>query len=113
MNKVIAGKYEGKSIISTSGRVFISIGVFSPLELTNDIITSYEVLNGEQRKSAKSGIARGLVGGALFGGVGALAGGLSAKSKGKYQIALEFYDGEKSLLEVDDKIYKLIMKALF
>lgn len=48
-------------------------------------IESYELITDEHRKSAKSGIARGLVGGALLGPVGMLAGGMSAKSKGIYQ----------------------------
>lgn len=76
-------------------------------------IESYELITDEHRKSAKSGIARGLVGGALLGTVGMLAGGMSAKSKGIYQIAIQFKDGKRSLLEVDDKIYKAIIQACF
>lgn len=76
-------------------------------------VESYELITDEHRKSAKSGIARGLVGGALLGPVGMLAGGMSAKSKGIYQIAIQFKDGRRSLLEVDDKIYKAIIQACF
>ena len=76
-------------------------------------IESYELITDEHRKSAKSGIARGLVGGALLGPVWMLAGGMSAKSKGIYQIAIQFKDGKRSLLEVDDKIYKAIIQACF
>lgn len=76
-------------------------------------IESYGLITNEHRKSAKSGIARGLVGGALLGPVGMLAGGMSAKSKGIYQIAIQFKDGKRSLLEVDDKIYKAIIQACF
>jgi hypothetical protein len=76
-------------------------------------VESYELITDEHRKSAKSGIARGLVGGALLGPVGMLAGGMSAKSKGIYQVAIQFKDGKRSLLEVDDKIYKAIIQACF
>lgn len=76
-------------------------------------VESYELITDEHRKSAKSGIARGLVGGALLGPVGMLAGGMSAKSKGIYKIAIQFKDGKRSLLEVDDKIYKAIIQACF
>ncbi len=76
-------------------------------------VESYELITDEHRKSAKSGIARGLVGGALLGPVGILAGGMSAKSKGIYQVAIQFKDGKRSLLEVDDKIYKAIIQACF
>ena len=70
-------------------------------------------ITDEHRKSASSGVARGLVGGALLGPVGLLAGGLSAKSKGIYQIAILFKDEKRSLIEVDDKIYKTLIKVLF
>ncbi len=76
-------------------------------------VESYELITDEHRKSAKSGIARGLVGGALLGPVGILAGGMSAKSKGIYQVPIQFKDGKRSLLEVDDKIYKAIIQACF
>ena len=51
--------------------------------------------------------------GSLFGGVGMIAGALSAKSKGVHTLAILFKDGKKSLIEVDDKIYKNIMTAIF
>lgn len=76
-------------------------------------VESYELITDEHRKSAKCRIARGLVGGALLGPVGILAGGMSAKSKGIYQVAIQFKDGKRSLLEVDDKIYKAIIQACF
>jgi hypothetical protein len=42
-----------------------------------------------------------------------LAGGMSAKNKGIYQVAVEFKDGKRSLLEVDDKTYNAIIKGCF
>ena len=48
-----------------------------------------------------------------LGPVGMLAGGLSAKNKGIYQVAIRFKDGQQSLVEVDDKIYKAIVKNCF
>ncbi len=49
----------------------------------------------------------------MLGPVGAVAGVMSAKNKGTYQIAIKFKNGEKSLIEVDDKIYKAIIQACF
>lgn len=112
MNKVLAGKYEGKSIMTTKGKVLIAKG-FSPVEISNENVLNYEVITEEHRKSAASGVARGLVGGALLGPVGALAGGISAKSKGTYQIAIEFNDGSRSLIEIDSKVYKIFAKQMF
>ncbi len=112
-NKVIAGDYLGKIVGQSLGQPYIVLGFAKPFNLNNTTIESYELITDEHRKSAKSGVARGLVGGALLGPVGLLAGGISAKSKGIYQVALQFKDGKRSLIEVDDKIYKAIIKACF
>lgn len=113
-NKVIAGDYEGKVLGGNEiVGVFISIGFTKTLYLNKDNVESYELITDEHRKSAKSGIARGIVGGALLGPVGMIAGGISAKSKGIYQVAVQFKDGKKSLLELDDKLYKSLIKVCF
>ena len=72
----------------------------------------YELVTEEMRKSATSGVARGAVGAVLLGPVGLLA-GLSAKNKGTYTLVVTWRDGEQSLMEVDEKIYKLIVKGMF
>lgn len=113
-NKVIAGDYEGRKVDGGGlSPAFVMVGVFKSMNLDKKTVESYELITDEHRKSAKSGVARGLVGGALLGPVGMLAGGVSAKTKGIYQIAIQFKDGKRSLLEVDDKIYKAIIKGCF
>lgn len=112
-NKVIAGDYIGNIIGQALGQPYISIGFAKSVHINNATVESYELITDEHRKSAKSGIARGIVGGSLLGPVGLLAGGMSAKSKGIYQIAIQFKDGKRTLIEVDDKIYKAIIKSCF
>ena len=112
-NKVIAGDYVGKDVMCTFGTVTISTSFTKGIGLSKENIEAYEVITDEHRKSAKSGAVRGLVGATLLGPVGLVAGGLSAKSKGLYQVALQFRDGKRSLIEVDDKIYKAIIKNCF
>lgn len=113
-NKVIAGDYEGKKVdVGGLSSAFIIVGIFKTINLDKKNVETYELITDEHRKSAKSGVARGIVGGALLGPVGMLAGGISAKTKGIYQIAIQFKDGKRSLLEVDDKIYKSIIKDCF
>lgn len=113
-NKVIAGDYEGQKVDGGGlSPAFIMVGMFKSMNLDSKTVESYELITDEHRKSAKSGVARGIVGGALLGPVGMLAGGMSAKTKGIYQVAIQFKDGKKSLLEVDDKIYKAIIKGCF
>lgn len=81
-NRVIAGDYLGKSLILGMGKPSLVVGFGKNYYLTKDVVESYELITDEHRKSAASGVARGLVGGALLGPVGLLAGGLSAKIKG-------------------------------
>ena len=112
-NRVIAGDYAGKPVIMTFGVPGISVGFAKTINIAKPDVETYELVTDEHRKSAASGVARGLVGGFLLGGVGMIAGAMSAKNKGIYQIAIQFTDGKKSLIEADDKIYKAIVQKCF
>ncbi|MEB2276821.1 hypothetical protein LAV82_22645 [Bacillus sp. ILBB4] len=111
-NKVIAGDFEGHAVKDRITVIQIEKNWLTTKELTKDTIASYEVIDETQRKSATSAVGRAFVGGAILGPVGLLA-GLSAKSKGTHLLAIEFKTGEKSLIEVDDRIYKTLIKILF
>ena len=111
-NKVIAGDYDGKLITPTLGYIMIRISFSEKIYLDKNKIESYEVITDEHRKSAMSGITRGAIGATLLGPIGLLA-GLSAKSKGIYTIALKFKDGKNSLIEINDNLYKILIKSLF
>ena len=75
-------------------------------------VEAYEVITDEMRKSGTSAILRGGLGSLVLGPVGLLA-GLTAKNKGTYQVAVQFRDGKKSLLELDEKLYKVLVKKCF
>ena len=111
-NKVIAGDYEGGLISSTFGVVSIQTGFLSSVELNKKTVEEYEVMDETKKKSVVSAVGRAFVGGALIGPAGLFA-GLTAKSKGTHVIAIQFKDGKKSLLEVNDKIYSNIIKKVF
>ncbi len=113
-NKVIAGEYMGKQIASTFGIISIIMGFNTKnnIPISKETVESYELITDEHRKSAASGITRGLVGGALLGPVGLLA-GVTAKNKGIYTVAIQYHDGKQSLVEIDDKIYKSLLKVMF
>lgn len=111
-NKVIAGDYDGKLVNQVFGTVTISTGFISSIALDKTTVSSYELMDESHSKSAVSAVGRGLVGGFLLGPVGLLA-GLSAKTKGVHVVAIQFTDGKKSLIEVDEKIYKAILKKCF
>ncbi|MGW8444313.1 hypothetical protein ACWGXJ_25745 [Paenibacillus sp. S33] len=111
-NRVIAGDYNGKLITQTFGTISLSTGFLSSINLDKNTIEEYEVMDESHRKSAASAIGRGLVGSFLLGPVGLLA-GLSASERGVHTLAVQFKDGKKSLMEVDEKIYKTLMKKCF
>ena len=115
-NTVIAGDYE-KRVISlettlSGKKAFIQAGFLKKIYLDKNTVSSYEVIDETSQKSAASAVGRAAVGAIFLGPVG-LAAALSAKSKGIHTIAIQFKDGRKSLLEVDDKIYKAIMTKVF
>lgn len=121
-NQVIAGDFKGKYLTTNlKNDVIINYGFKEKIPLNKETIESYELVNDEHKTSSASGVARGLVGGALFGAAGMIAGAATAKTKDIYQIAIQFKSddpksiicGKRSLIEVDDTIYKIIMKNCF
>ena len=83
------------------------------IKLNKYNVVSFEELSEERKRSAGNVAVRGIVGAALLGPVGLAAGVLSSRKKGVHQIAIQFKDGKKSLIEVDDSIAKKISVALF
>lgn len=110
-NKVIAGDYENKKVTESFGKLIIS-SLIDERVIDNTTVESYELITDEIRKSGTSVILRGGLGATVFGPVGVLA-GITAKNKGIYQVAVQFRDGKKSLLEIDEKLYKLLIKKCF
>ena len=111
-NKVIAGDYSGYKI-NKKDYVYIDLAYNNLIVLLNKKnIESYDIITEDKVKSGSSAILRGMVGVALLGGVGVLA-GLSAKNKGIYTIAIQWKDGKRSLIEIDDKLYKKFIAEMF
>ncbi len=112
-NCVIAGDYDKKAIVNTVKGIYLVLGFTKKILLNKDSIEEYEVVDEENNTSVVSAAGRGLAGSLLLGGVGLVAGALSAKKKGIHIIAIQFKDGKKSLIEIDDKLYKELMKVMF
>ena len=106
-NKVIAGYLEGEKVREGSGILYV--GTDAAAKWT---IEEYEVVSDEKNISLSSGIIRGVAGRLLLGPWGTLA-ALTAKKKGVYVVALKWKNGNKSLIEIDEKLYKCPVKNLF
>lgn len=86
-NRVISGDYAGSLVVGGgAANAAISLGLIKKLNLNSLTVESYEVLGG--------------VAGAM-------------QPKNGYQVSIQFKDGKKSLIEVDDRLYKAIVQACF
>ncbi|MBQ8614158.1 MAG: hypothetical protein IJ416_08105 [Ruminiclostridium sp.] len=115
-NVVTAGDYKGAIMYKNNKKgLYINppLGLGKKPFINKTTVASYEVINQESTKSVASGVARGIVGGALLGGVGAIAGAASAKNKGNYTVSIIFKDGKKCLCELDDFMYKRLVEILY
>lgn len=112
-NIVIAGDYKNSGISSSfSGKLFIQHGFTKKIMIDKTTVDEYEVIDEKYKTSGASAVGKAAVGSFFLGPIGLLA-GLSAKKKGTHTIAIQFYDGKKSLIEVDDSMYKMLIKTLF
>lgn len=114
ISMVISGDYQGREIKAAwGGGVYINAKGGEKIMIDSSTVKSYEVLEIDDKKSFSSGVARGIVGGAVFGGVGALAGVNSAKTMKTAKIKILFKDGKCSLLKVNKIHYDEIINKLF
>lgn len=75
-------------------------------------ISKIEIVNETNAKNVKDSIIRGAVGSVALGGVGALAGVMSAKSDSTFNVMITYHNSKIDLIECDVKLYtKLLQQA--
>ena len=104
INVVLEGKYKDTKIKGGNTMWLDDTPVCSRY------ISSYQVID-ETNKDQYS-FWKGALGVALLGGLGAVA-GIGGKKKKEYLIAIEWKDGERSLILIDDEHYKDLVKSMF
>jgi len=108
-NRVIAGDYKGKKVVAFNDKcAYISLGFWKQFVLTNGDIRSYEILGEQSKQCDGDSSSSGLIDGILSGSDDVFA-ELSEKKEGLHIMALEFSDGKKSLLNVDDAVFNAIL----
>ena len=90
-----------------------AFGMGEKVWINKDTVAFYEVVSEEQHRSFGSGVARGIAGAALFGGVGAIAGASSEKTKGIHLVSIVFKNGKKCLIALDDAMFKNLMAVMY
>lgn len=82
--------------------------------LTKRYVSSYTILDENNKNSSEYSFWKGTLGAAIFGSVGIVAGiGGKKKSTKEYLISIEWKSGEKSLILLDDEYYKVFAKSMF
>lgn len=116
-NKVIAGDYNGYRVKANWRGVKFKPPIFSQnnnqINIDKNFVRSYELVKSDYRKSAVSTVVRGMIGKYLLGLVGLIGGTASAKNTGLYTVSLEFFNGKRSLIDIDDKTYRALIKHTF
>ena len=90
-SRVISGDYEGCLITQAFGFPYINISFGRAIYLNKDNVKTYELIDRTKTKSNT----------------------YKATFNETYIIAVQFKEGGKSLLEVDEKIYRAIATHLF
>lgn len=111
-NKVIASDYKGKLVGGSLGSPFISLALTKFVYLDHSTVEIVVPLDDDNQVSVASAARHGLVGELLLGPVGLVA-AAAAKRNGIHTVGIQFIDGKRSVLEVDDKIYKAILNKCF
>lgn len=109
INYILEGKYKNEKIKSFSDSLYLP-NVDHGYYMYKSNISSYTVID-ETNKDQYS-FWKGALGVALFGGIGAVA-GIGGKNKKEYLIAIEWKDGDKSLILINDEYYKVFVKSMF
>ena len=112
-NTVLAGDYSGlisfkgdkKGLLITENKFFGAKKTF----INKTTVDHYELVMQEGNSSMGSGVARGAVGAALFGGIGAN----SAKKNSDYTVSIIFKDGTKALCSLDADNYKALVRIMY
>lgn len=86
--------------------------VFGP-EYPADEVVSIEIVTEQNCTSILKKVGWGLVGSAVLGPVGLLAGVLGGGNRNEKVVAIEFADGKRALLQCDAKSYDNMMRLSF
>ena len=108
INVVLEGYGKGETLSHYPSKNMIRLIGKGQLSPSN--VASYTVID-ETNKDQYS-FWKGALGVALLGGVGAIA-GVRGKKKKEYLIAINWKDGKKSLICIDDEYYKTFVRSMF
>lgn len=111
-NKVISGDYQGYSIGGNSNGLYFCKPFGEKIYINSSTVTEYNVVDSDKMKSGSSAIGRAAIGAWLLGPIGLFA-AAGAKNKNVITVVIEFKNGKRSLIEIGQELYKILIKAVF
>ena len=115
-NIVLEGLLKGYSLfcLTKTNELILSKGIFSKdnYAIKKESVINYEVITKDSFTNGASAVVKGGLASAFLGAPGLLA-GLSAKTDNIYWVAIEWKTHAKSLIEMDDYYYHLLIRTLF
>ncbi len=110
-NRVVAGDYNNKNVCCTLCCLYIYINFKSKILIDKSNVKRYDTIYGSKYESDTNTENKITIKTALLNIVNLLT-AIFAKSNGIYLIEIEFNDKKTSILEIDEKRYKLLLKKL-
>lgn len=107
---MIAGEYEGWKVVNSGGETSL-MNFLSSVILSKNTVAKYSLLDKEDADSFGGTLLKGFVAHKIFGAAGLIATAAISHRK-NYLLKIEFVNGKQSLLEIDQKNYKELLKNL-
>lgn len=114
-NLVIKGEYNNHTIsVSNDTSNLVLQSSKNNIELSKDVISSYEVKYMGYKRNIIDVIIRTILGFLFMGIFGLLAGFTASKSDIDYRVvSIKFKDGNKNLIKIDNKNFEILVSSLF
>ena len=105
INQVIAGEYLGFRIHVIDNSFFLTENDVEMIPLNSESVSQYIIIEHNTYKKAYTGIGEAVVGGILFGPLGAIIGGLSVVegAKKKSDMYIQLSNGGELILRISDE----------
>ena len=111
-NKVIAGDYVDWDVICGAGKLDF-MHRLSRVNLSRNSVLKYELIDESNSGSFWGAFLRGYFSHAILGTAGLLASSIGSAQRKILLLSIEFKNGKRSLIEVDEAHYKKILKVLY
>ena len=110
-NRVIDGDYLDAKVVRRSGKVILQDARNDDLVLDITTVSQYKRIATRQEYKGYNLNGKSFIGAMVLGPIGALF-GLEREAVNIHNVALQYQDGKKSLLELDDDTYSELLDEL-